>query len=151
MSTTKNHYSEVYDIPLFNWEKCLEGDFKFMRLDRVKKYDLRDVEAFYRLYDKYIEKYDLTEEHKAYLDAQKHLIELRLQYVETGDEFLLNYISIAEMDVRKLAPTNEGGMTIGQTVTILSKWMGQWINKKTITLEEYKDLIQEYERSNQKK
>ena len=151
MSTTKNHYSEVYDIPLFNWEKCLEGDFKFMRIKRVKTFDVSDVEAFYKMYDKYIDRYDLTDEHKAYVEAQRNLIELRLQWVDTEDDFLLNYIAIAEMDVRKLEPTKEKGMSIGQTVAILSKWMGQWINKKTITLEEYKDLIQEYERANQKK
>jgi hypothetical protein len=55
------------------------------------------------------------------------------------------------MEVVKLEPTREKGMSIGQTVTILSKWLGQWINKKTITLEEYKDLIEEYERSNKEK
>lgn len=151
MSTTKKHYSEIFDIPLLNWEKCLDGDFRFIRIERVDKHDLSDVEAFYKLYDKYLQKYGLTEEHKEYVEAQKRLIELRLQWIETGDDFLLNYIAIAEMDVLKLNPTKEGGMTIGQTITILSKSMGQWINKKTITLEEYKDLIQEYERSSQKK
>lgn len=151
MSTTKSHYSEVYDIPLFNWEKCLEGKFKFMRIKRVDEHDTSDIVAFYELYDKYLDKYGLTDSHLEYVEAQKRLIELRLRYVETGDEFTLNYIAIAEMDVKRLDPTREDGMTIGQTVTILSKWMGQWINKKTITLEEYKDLIQEYERANQKK
>ena len=151
MSTTGKHYSEVYDIPLFNWEKCIEGKFQFMRIERAKKQTEKDIEAFYLLYDKYLEKYDLTDDHKRYVEAQKALIELRLQYVETGDEFLLNYIAVAEIELQKLTPTNEGGMTIGQTVTILSKWMGRWINKKEITLEEYKDIIQEYERSNQKK
>lgn len=151
MNTTKTHYSEVYDIPLFNWEKCLEGNFKFMRTERAEKQEVADIEAFYRLYDKYLEKYGLTNEHREYVEAQKRLIELRLHYIDTGDEFTLNYIAIAEIDVKKLEPTKEGGMTIGQTVTILSKWMGHWIDKKKITLEEYKDLIQEYERANQKK
>lgn len=150
MSTIKKHYSEVFDIPLFNWEKCLEGQFHFMRLERSKTQDTSDIKAFYKLYDKYLDRYDLSSEHKRYVEAQKHLIELRLQYVETGNEFLLNYIAIAEIDVANLEPTKEGGMTIGQTITLLSKWMGQWIDKKKITLEEYKDLIQEYERSNKK-
>lgn len=149
MDTSREYYSEVHDIPLLNWEKCLEGKFYFMRKERAKEYDSKDVEAFYMLYDKYIEKYGLSEQHRKYIEAQKRYVDLVCRYVEAEkpDEFLLNYIAIEEAKLKQLDPNNHKGMTIGQTVTILSKWLGQWFDKRTRTLEEFKDLIEEYERS----
>lgn len=146
---SREYYSEVYEIPLLNWEKCLEGKFYFIRKEPAKDYDSKDVEAFYQLYDKYIERYGLTEQHKRYIEAQKHYIELVCDYVEAEepDQFLLTYISIAEKKLEELNPSKYEGMTIGQTVTLLSKWLGTWFSKRDRTLEEFKDLLEEYERS----
>lgn len=149
---SREYYSEVFDIPLLNWEKCLEGKFYFIRKKPANEYDEDDVKAFYVLYNKYIQKYGLGDSYEAYIEAQKHYIELVCDYVgaENPDPFLLTYIAIAERKVTELKPSNEGGMTIGQTVTILSKWLGSWFDKKTRTLEEFKDLLEEYERANKK-
>lgn len=136
-------------MPLFNWEKVLEGNYKFMCIERVEEYGEDEIKAFYTLYNKYLERYGLGKEYEEYIEAQKMLIEYNLQFVETGDRFLLNYITIEIDNMNRLRPTNEQGITIGRVVARLSKWKGgQWINKKEISVEEYKDLIEEYERSN---
>lgn len=147
---SEKHYSEVHEIPLLNWEKCLEGKYQFMRRKPAKKFDTGDIKAFYTLYNNYIEKYGLSKEQAKYLKLQEDYIKLWIKYAETDDAFLINKLTMLEQDLAKAKPTNHKGMTIGQTVTWLSKWLGSWFDKRTRTLEEFKDLIQEYERANKK-
>lgn len=143
-------FSELCDIPLLNWEKCLAGRFMFIREQRSKEYNNDDIKAFYELYNKYMERYGLSEQHRKYIEAQIRKSELICQYVEADvpDDFLLNYIAIEEGKIQQLNPANQKGMSIGQVVTMLSKWQGSWISKKDITVEEYKDLLELYEREN---
>lgn len=149
---SSKHYSEVYDIPLFNWEKVLQGKYQFMRLKPSKeKFNEADIKAFYTLYNTYIKEYGLTSEQKKYLKLKEDYIKLYIKYAETDDAFILNQLSIIEADIEKLDPAKHQGMTIGQTIVWLSKWMGTWIDKKSITLAEFKDLIKEYERANEEK
>ncbi len=150
---SKKHYTELFEMPLLNWEKCMEGDLKFIRIKRSDKaVDSDDVEAFYSLYNKYIKKYGLSQDLKDYLEAQKHFIELAILYSESEkpDKSLINQITVAKARLDELNPNNHEGMTIGQVVIMLNKWMGQWINKSQISVEEFKSLIKEYERENKK-
>jgi hypothetical protein len=139
-------------MPLLNWEKCLEGKFYFIRKEKASEYDKEDVEAFYSLYNKYLNKYGLSQDLIDYMEAQVHFIELVAAYAEqkNPNKSILNQIAVAEGRLKDLNPMNHKGMTIGQVITQLSKWMGQWINKRQITVEDFKDLIQEYERENKK-
>ena len=149
MNNSEKYYLELDDTPLYNWEKLLDGEFKFIRKNNKKKeVDVQDMVHFYKLYDKYIEKYGLSKEHSKYVAQQKQLIELKLDFLETGNKFMLTQIEIANRKLDELRPKKEGGLTIGQQVVILSKWMGQWFDKRKRTVTEYKDLIKEYERAN---
>lgn len=150
MNISKKHYSALDEIPLHNWEKCLEGNFQYMCKKSIKNWGATQVKAFEVIYDKYIKKYGLGKLYDEYLELKKTIALLELSYVETGDKFILNQIQIEQVNLKALEPTSEGGMSIGQIVVHLSKWMGDWINKKKITVEEYKSLLQEYEHSQKK-
>lgn len=145
MKSSKKYYTELDDTPLYVWEKVLEGNYNFMLKDRKEKSTNDDVIAFYRLYDKYLQKYGLSKQHQKYMDKLHDIVLLKLEYLETGDKFKLTQIEISKSQLKDLKP-KENGLTIGQQVIVLSKWMGQWIDKKKITVTEYKDLIAEYER-----
>lgn len=146
MKSSKKYYTELDDTPLYVWEKVLEGNYNFMRKDRKEKSTNDDVIAFYKLYDKYLKKYGLSKQHQKYMDKLHDIVLLKLEYLETGDKFKLTQIEISQAQLKDLKP-KENGLTIGQQVIVLSKWMGQWIDKKKITVTEYKDLIAEYERA----
>jgi len=174
LNTSKKYYSDPDEMPLINWEKCLNGKFSYMRLSPSKpffktltwlttisflpnsfltifKYNDKDIAAFYKFYNEYIDRYNLPDQQMRYLAAQRNLIDLQIQYLESGNSNLLTQISIEKIIVKELKPSNEGGMTIGQMIVVLGKWFGSWINKKEITVGGYKDLIQEYERANKEK
>lgn len=146
MDNSKKYYTELDDTPLYVWEKVLEGNYNFMRKERNEKSTNDDVIAFYKLYDKYLKKYGLSKQHQKYMDKLHDIVLLKLEYLETGNKFKLTQIEISQAQLKDLKP-KEGGLTIGQQVIVLSKWMGQWIDKKKITVTEYKDLISEYERA----
>lgn len=145
MNSSKKYYTELDDTPLYVWEKVLEGNYNFMRKERKEKSTNDDVIAFYKLYDKYLQKYGLSKQHQKYMNKLHDIVLLKLEYLETGDKFKLTQIEISQAQLKDLKP-KENGLTIGQQVIVLSKWMGQWIDKKKITVTEYKDLIAEYER-----
>jgi len=151
LNTSKKYYSDPDEMPLINWEKCLNGKFSYMRLTPSNKYNDKDIAAFYKFYNEYIDRYNLPDQQMRYLAAQRNLIDLQIQYLESGNSNLLTQISIEKIIVKELKPSNEGGMTIGQMIVVLGKWFGSWINKKEITVGGYKDLIQEYERANKEK
>lgn len=146
MKSSKKYYTELDNTPLYVWEKVLEGNYNFMRKERKEKATNDDVIAFYKLYDKYLRKYGLSKQHQKYMDKLHDIVLLKLEYLETGDKFKLTQIEISQAQLKDLKP-KENGLTIGQQVIVLSKWMGQWIDKKKITVTEYKDLISEYERA----
>lgn len=146
LKSSKKYYTELDDTPLYVWEKVLEGNYNFMRKERKEKATNDDVIAFYKLYDKYLRKYGLSKQHQKYMDKLHDIVLLKLEYLETGDKFKLTQIEISKSQLKDLKP-KENGLTIGQQVIVLSKWMGQWIDKKKITVTEYKDLISEYERA----
>jgi len=151
LNTSKKYYSDPDEMPLINWEMCLNGKFSYMRLTPSNKYNDKDIAAFYKFYNEYIDRYNLPDQQMRYLAAQRNLIDLQIQYLESGNSNLLTQISIEKIIVKELKPSNEGGMTIGQMIVVLGKWFGSWINKKEITVGGYKDLIQEYERANKEK
>lgn len=142
---SKKHYSEVYDIPLFNWEKCIEGRYEFMRIERITKYDESDIKAFLELFDKYLKHRGLTKDQLAYLDKQKVYLEFAVKFLETGNQMYLTQMAITEIEMNELNPTKYKGVSIGATVVTLSKWMGAWIDKKKVTLEDYLVMLDEFE------
>lgn len=143
-TTKKNSsaYLSLDDFPLYNWEKCQKGELNFVNADC--KPTEKDGEQWIDLYNQYLAMFGLGEELEKWLNIKIHLTELRLQFVQSGDKMLLNYIKIAEQDMNKLDPTRIEGMTINQCLVHLNKWMGQWINKKQITIVEFKHLMTEY-------
>lgn len=148
---SKKHYSEIYDIPLFNWEKCIEGRYEFMRVERIRKYDESDIKAFLELFDKYLKHRGLTKNQLEYLEKQKIYIEFAVKFLETGSQAYLTQMAITEIEMNDLNPTKYKGVSIGATVVTLSKWMSTWIDKKKVTLEDYLVMLDEFEKEHKVK
>ena len=58
----ERHYQSIEEIPLFNWQKCLEGDVKYVNLET--KEDASNQEAFTKLYDEFLQKRGVNKEYK---------------------------------------------------------------------------------------
>ena len=145
MNTSKKYYSDPDEMPLINWEMCLNGKFSYMRLTPSNKYNDKDIAAFYKFYNEYIDRYNLPDQQMRYFEAMMVLIDLRADYIDTGDNSILTRILIEKIRVEELKPSNEGGLTISKMVIVLGKWFGSWIKKSDLKVSDYKNLIKLYE------
>jgi hypothetical protein len=142
------YYSTIDDFPLYNWEKCQQDNYRYVNVDGKARSN--DAYRWANLYNEYLQRFGIGDEMDRYLEAKKQLTNLRIQYIMTSDRMLLNYIAIEEDNLKILDPSKHQGLSIDQCLIHLNKWMGQWLDKKKITIVDFKNLLREYG-SNQEK
>ena len=146
LTNSKKFYQSIDEFPLFNWIKCNDGKLEFVHLQR-KITPLNEVK-FIELYNQYLERFGPGKEYEKYIEIKKELINLKLEFVKTGDASFLNQIEIEKARLERHDPTKSQGMDINQCLVHLKKWSGHWINTKEITIVEFKYLLEEYVTSN---
>jgi hypothetical protein len=132
-------------MPLYNWEKCTQGFINYVSKDL--KSSRLDVLIWEKLYNQYLDRFGLGNEFERYLNSKLNLAKMRFEYVKSGDRNLITPISIAEIEVKDLDPHKHEGMTIDQCLVYLNKW-GLNLNKRTSTIVEFKNAMNEYGKAN---
>lgn len=141
---SEKYYSDIREIPLYNWDECQNGNVRWVNYDGIST--KKDFDRFEILQDQYIDRYDLKQEMIDFLNIKILLTKLRLAYVETGDRMLLNQIEIETSNLEKSNPDKIDGMTIDQALSWLRTQMPTWIDKRVITIVDFRDLLDEYGR-----
>lgn len=145
---TADYYSGIDDLPLDNWIKCNDGDLRFVRKDIKNGTDEMDLEHWLKIYDEYINEFGLNKMYLKVLKAMQKRALLECDFIITRNRFKLTEIEMEVSRIEQMLANAGSGMTIEQTLIYLSKWMGTWINTKTITTREYFNLIKEYGKAN---
>ena len=140
----ERHYQSIEEVPLFNWQKCLEGDVKYVNLET--KEDSGNQEAFNKLYDSFLQKRGVNKEYKKYLDILKKKAMLQCEFLITKDNFKLTQIEIEDAKIVSLQKTSESGLSIEKTLIYLGKWLGYRLDWKVITVTEFYSIMEEYEK-----
>ena len=141
------YYSELNEIPLFNFEKCMEGDYSYIRKDDKEKWGKGEVMAFVELYEKYVQKYN-KKDLESKISLYKSLIQLQCAYVETKEDYFLTQIEIKKASIPKAKESPKSNTT--ETLLILGQYTGYRLDPKKVTVDEYYTLIKLYERANKK-
>ena len=141
------YYLELNEIPLFNFEKCMEGDYSYIRKDNKEKWGKGEVMAFVELYEKYVQKYNKKDLDNK-ISLYKSLIQLQCAYVETGEDYFLTQIEIKKASLPKAKEKTQSNTT--ETLLVLSKYTGYRLDPKKVTVDEYFTLMKLYERENKK-
>ena len=139
------YYLSIEDLPIYNWYKCLGGEIKFVR-KAEKGTEQNDLIAWEQLHDEYIKEFGLSKVHAKILKVIKDKAIQELEYVITGDRFKLTLIEMEETRLRNILNTAGGGVSIEEMLIHMSKWLGQWIKTKEISVKEFFTLQREYER-----
>jgi hypothetical protein len=148
IDTTKKlegYYQSIEDIPIYNWYKCLDGELKFVRTAKNGT-KTNDLIVWERLHDEYIKEFGLSKVHAKILKVIKDKAIQELEYVITGDRFKLTLIEMEETRLKNILATAGSGVTVEEMIIHLSKWLGQWIKTKEISVKEFFTLQKEYER-----
>ena len=135
-------------MPLYNWQECEKGNIKFVNKDHVSRQN--DIEIWSILYNQYLERFGLGDDLSEIIRLKKKLIALRCSYIINGNKKILNQIAIDEANLLKLEGLSVNGLTMDETLVYLSKWLGYRLDKKVITIVEYKTLVDEYGRAHKK-
>lgn len=145
-----SYYDSIDTMPIFNWDKCQQGDLTFTRIDDKDVSEHLDAKAWQLLNYEYMEVFGISRSHTKYLMLQKQLICLELELIETGDKFIKNKIRQVREDLQILFVEDEGkkGMTIDQSMIYLSKFMGFRLDKRSMSVKEYFTLLNEYGKKN---
>jgi len=140
----ERHYQSIDEIPLFNWQKCLNGELKYVHLEFKEETD--NQEAFNKLYDEFLQKRGVNKEYQKYLDILKKKALLQCEFLITKDNFKLTQIEIEDAKIVSLQKTSESGLSIEKTLIYLGKWLGYRLDWKVITVMEFYSIMEEYEK-----
>lgn len=110
-----------------------------------------DIEAWQKIYDSYILEYGLSDMYKKLLNAMRKKALLEVDFIITRERFKLTEIEMQIANLDAMLNNKGSGITIEQSLIHLSKWLGSWINVKTITTREYFNLMEEYGKENKRK
>ena len=136
-------------MPLYNWDECTKGNVKWVH--RLGVSTRKDNDKFEVLQDQYLKRYGIGDAMEEHLKIKQILTTLRLMYVETGDKMLLNQIEIEGVNLIKTDPSLIEGRTIDECLSWINTKSPSWVNKKNITIVEFRGLLDEYGRRNKKK
>lgn len=144
----RGYYKSIDDLPLENWIKCNDGDITYVRKKNEEGTEEEDEYVWETIYDSYINEFGLGKVYKKMLDSMRKRAELELDYVITGDKFKQTLINMEINRLEQLMANAGVGMSIPETLIHLSRWMGSFINTKSITTREYFTLLKEYGKAN---
>lgn len=148
MNTHEGYYNSIDNLPLHNWLMCHEGKFEFVRRTSFGNEKL-DAKYWVMIYDEHIKRFGLNENYAKYMDLCNKKALLQINYIETGIRMKLNKINALEARIQHMLQNNGESMSVGRLLQILSKFQGYPINKYTITVSEYFNLIENFKQSQQ--
>lgn len=134
------HYDSIDNLPIWNWNQIHKtGDYKHLIISG----EVDGLENIWMgIYDEYIEMFGLYEGYKNYLEKQRKLILLELNFAITEDRTLLNWIQIVKLDLQKIRKKkNEETASLDPTVQI-EKYLGFQIDEKTTSVKKYYGYIE---------
>jgi hypothetical protein len=134
-------------MKLYNWIKCTSGDLSYVRTSENGT-EYQDKIVWERIYDSYIKEFGLSPVYEKLLAAIKEKTLLELEYVITKERFKLTEIEISLAKLQSMMSNNGSGITIDQALIHVSKWLGTWIDSKSITVRDYFNLMKEYGKAN---
>ena len=145
-----DYYKEIDELPLFNWIKINNGKNEYARKDLSIGNSDEDEKHFEILTDSNYSKFGIGKEYINLLDMYLELSELNLDLVITGDRFLLNRKNLLEGRIEDLLKKDGGNFDVYDSVVSLSKWMGYRLDVKSITVLEYRKMIDLFKKENGK-
>ena len=128
--------------------KCTDGEVKYTRINLDYGDEKSDNEAWFKIYDSYIDEFGLSKQYNKMLNTLKKKATLELDYTIKRDKFLLTLLEIEQQNLKLLLDNNGVGVTINESLVHLSKFVGYWLRPKDITTREYFTLLKEVERIN---
>ena len=138
----KKYYIYLDELPIWNWHKIANtGNLIYLHKDNdYSKTDYSLVEIWDKLQDEYLEEFGITNEFRAMLVLKKRWINIKSNFLLTGDRFLLNELDEIEIDLKD---TSESKVISDKddTLIMMEQQMGFPIDEKKMSVKKYYKTI----------
>ena len=136
----QGYYREIDEIPLRNYRRALSGELQYTRKDLDHGNEEDDRKAWTLVYDDYLREFGLGDRFEQLLELQMELIEVNIELAETGDRFLVNRANQLTADINRIMERTDGG-DLDDAIAYVSKWVGSFIDERTITAKQFFKLL----------
>ena len=144
-----SYYVDLAEFPLYNWDKCQDGQLNFMRLNSEIGTDEQDEKAWELLQYNYIERFGVSARHARYTILQRDLLVLRLEKSITDNRFLDNQIEDIQDELKSMFKNDEMQKnTLDISLIHMNKVFNCGLDKRKIMTLQYFLMAQEYGKKN---
>ena len=140
------YYKSLDEIPLYNWNKCLNGEYKYIRIDLKESNE--NEKQFGELYNLYLKVRGFNKEYIKYISILKKKAMLQCDYLITKDAFKLTQIEIEDTRLENMKKMQAEPVSVEKTLIYLSKWLGYRLDWKQVSANEYYLILEEYGKEN---
>jgi hypothetical protein len=157
--TSERYCKSLDKIMLDQWIECTKGNFKYIRLevlDENEESTEEDAEHWFQVYDQYIKRFGLSKHYTKVLLCMKELALLELKFAKLmaegrPDRFLETLIDVQKQKLNDLMSESTIGMSIEDTLPMLSKAQGYAIRPHETRFIEYQKILESHGRTSKKK
>lgn len=141
---SEKYYKSIDLMPLFCWIECNNGKSEYCRID-IRKGSLKlDEINWIRLQDEYLKDFGLQDTFKQLCETQKEKAIVELDYIITGKRILINKINMLDAKLKRMIQSKGENIEIDEVLIYMSKYFGYKIDKFSITVKEYFNMINIY-------
>ena len=142
---------ELAQLPIYNWWKIAETG-NLIYLHRLEDYDGKKdyslINLWNKLQNEYLDEFGITRDFEAVLTLKKRWINVKSNFLLTGDRFLLNEIDEIEIDIKDTIDTKIA-VDKDDTVIMLEQKLSRELDPMKISVKKYYKYINHF--SKQKK
>ena len=138
----KDYFNSIEDLPIWNWWKIAEtGNLIYLHKDsNYSKVDYSLIDLWNNLQDEYLDEFGITTEFREMLTLKKRWINVKSNFLITGERFLLNEIEEIEIDLKDNANTKVGHKK-DETVIMLEQKLNFPLDPKKMSVKKYYNYI----------
>lgn len=141
-------YNSLEDLPIFNWWKISNGEYKYLSKENKPLELTEEVsEMIGKLQQDFFDRYGVSDDFEDYFETQKELLELQVDLAITGDRFLNTKINLIKQKLQAKQNYKRKGEEY-ELKAYLDKYLGMQINTKTTSVVEYYGYLELMKKDN---
>jgi len=132
------YYENIDEMPVYNWFKIAEtADLKFMKASSRTKFDPKIASKKYEeIQRQYFDEFGFGESYEKTLITRANIVNLKIEKAITGNNFLINFIKQAEIDLKDSFRHAEK-INILETKIHVEKYIGFRLNDREVSVKEF--------------
>lgn len=140
------YYKDIDTLPIYNWRMINKtNDLRFLLKKKAKEIDRKKLaKVWEKIYDSFLDTFGINDDFRRIMELKVEITLEKVQMSLDKDRFRLNFIKIKERELEAInsRTEKEGGVTFLEVKAHVSKYIGQYIDEKKVSVAEYYTYIE---------